>query len=137
MAEYMRARRATRRQALIELKGGQCEKCSSQSDLQFNHLDRTQKLFTLSGAGLDRAWSKILAEVEKCELVCEPCHLKYTAIQYSSGEIRPHNDKTGIPRFHGTARKYTEDNCRCVECKLAKKMYRNKELAYDQAIFPA
>lgn len=134
MAEYMANRRTERRNKLVGLAGGKCSKCGATENLEFNHLDRSQRLFVLSGAGLDKAWSKILVELDKCELVCSACHRKYTNQQYATKEIRQWNDKTDLPYEHGTVRMYQEKKCKCGACKLAKSMYRNKEIKYDQKI---
>lgn len=134
MAEYMAARREKRRNSLIDLAGGKCNQCGTIEELEFNHLDRSTKLFNLSGAGLDKPWAKILEEAAKCELVCSTCHRKYTNEQFASGEIRPWNDKTDLPYEHGTVRMYQERKCKCKLCVTAKRMYRNKEIQYDQVI---
>ena len=74
MREYMKARRDRRRTELLELLGGECSRCSSKDGLHFDHIDRSTRSFGLSGAGLDRAWSAILEEAAKCQLLCETCH---------------------------------------------------------------
>lgn len=134
MAEYMANRRDKRRDKLVALAGGKCEQCGSLDRLEFNHRNRKDKLFGLSGAGLDKSWPTILVELDKCDLLCYTCHKRYTVGQWSSGEIRPWNDKTDLPYEHGTARMYQETKCKCGLCVTAKRMYRNKELGYDQII---
>lgn len=133
MAEYMRNRRKSRREQLIVLKGGKCLVCGSTENLEFNHRDRESKLLTLSGKGLDGPWDKILSELDKCDLLCFEHHLEYTRGQYRGGEIRPWNDGTSKPFLHGTARTY-HAGCRCDDCKLAKKLYRNKVISNKQSI---
>lgn len=133
MASYMAERRAKRRNALIALFGGMCQKCPSTENLEFNHLDRTKKKFVLSGCHLDKAWSVILAEADKCELVCRECHNAYTRGQYATGELYPPN-KNLSPFLHGTARTYSETNCRCIPCKAAKREYRAKRLTYTEQL---
>lgn len=133
MSVYMADRRAKRRADLIALKGSKCQKCESTESLEFNHLDRTLKKFSLSGCHLDKAWKSILAEAEKCELVCKGCHLDYTRSQYASGEIQAHN-KNLRPFVHGTMRSYQEAGCKCDPCRTAKKRYRNKELGYSEVV---
>jgi hypothetical protein len=134
MAQYMRDRRSKRRETLVELKGGKCQVCGSTDTLEFNHRERTLKLFGISGAALDKAWFKILAEVEKCDLLCSEHHKDYTREQWMAGEILPWNDKSDRPYEHGTARTYSEQQCRCPECRMAKRLYRNKSLSYTEAI---
>lgn len=134
MAEYMSERRNSRRDKLVILSGGKCIECGDTDRLEFNHRDRASKSFGLSGAGLDKSWTAILVELDKCDLLCYTCHRRYTASQWSSGEIRPWNDKTNLPYEHGTARMYQERKCKCGLCVTAKRMYRNKEVGYDQII---
>ena len=133
MKEYMAKRRIKRRQDLIDLSGGVCERCGSPYDLEFNHKDRTVKLFVLSGAGLDKSWNRILEEHSKCELLCRDCHLAYTAKQYADGEIKAWN-KIDEPYVHGTMRCYQETKCKCDKCRLEKRLYRNKQISYLEKI---
>ena len=135
MALYMQNRRLVRRNKLIKYLGGFCTVCKSTTNLEFNHIDRSNKLFTLSGSGLDKSWVKILEEVDKCELVCHTCHLGKTREQFKTKQIRPWNDKKHLPFIHGTARSYNEINCRCNDCKKAKRLYRNKQLGYSDTIY--
>lgn len=129
MAEYMAERRKNRRSALLSLHGDKCKECGSTESLEFNHRDRESKLFILSGCHLDKSWQKILAESEKCDLLCASCHKDYTAQQWAKGELTVHN-KNEAPYAHGTPRMYQEQKCRCDDCKKAKRRYRAKELDY-------
>lgn len=133
MAVYMAERRSKRRNDLIKLFGGKCKTCGSTEELEFNHLDRTAKLFNLSGSALDKSWQTILEEAAKCELVCNRCHLAYTREQYAAGEIVPHNKNTA-PYVHGTMRCYQETGCKCSPCKAAKKLYRAKGCDYRTVV---
>ena len=65
-------RAAERRFALLELAGGLCSECKSTHLLEFHHPGG--KDFTLSGQRLNRSWKKILAEAERCILLCKSCH---------------------------------------------------------------
>lgn len=59
----------------IQHKGGCCQICGynrSVSALVFHHLDPSKKDFGL--AGNTRSWESILAEIEKCVLLCANCH---------------------------------------------------------------
>jgi len=56
--------------------------------LEFDHLDAGAKSFDI-GAGLTyRAWSSILAEIDKCEVVCANCHRRRTAQRRGSFRAR-------------------------------------------------
>lgn len=51
--------------------------------LEFDHLDPTKKKFSISQAvKLGFTWSQVMAEVEKCQILCSNCHKKRTAEQY-------------------------------------------------------
>jgi hypothetical protein len=80
-AEYLKAavikRRQTIRKRLVEYKGGKCMLCGYNrcvDALDLHHLDATQKEFGISSGGLTRAWSKVVAEADKCILICANCH---------------------------------------------------------------
>jgi hypothetical protein len=47
--------------------------------LEFDHLDPALKEFNIGQALSHRAWSSIVAEIEKCEVVCSNCHRRRTA----------------------------------------------------------
>ncbi len=134
MALYMRERRKSRREQLIELKGSKCHECGKLDSLEFNHRDREDKLFTLSGKGLDGSWDKILIEVNKCDLLCTECHKQYTRKQHSAGEIVVWNSSKDRPYEHGTTRMYNEKKCRCLDCVYARKLNRAKLLGYSEKV---
>lgn len=141
MREYMAQRRARRRQVLIDLSGGKCEGhfyeeedgCGSTNRLEFDHIDRTTRLFNLSGKGLDGKWSSILEEHAKCQLLCHECHRTKTVLAGDSGgghnKILNHRDWP-----HGSTQRYTVNSCRCIDCKFAKMLYRNKEIGYRDIV---
>jgi hypothetical protein len=69
-------RRKARKRRLVDLKGGQCEKCGyskSLAGLHFHHKDPTIKEFEIKhvfGMKMDT----LLREIEKCSLLCANCH---------------------------------------------------------------
>lgn len=134
MALYMKQRRLARRQILIEMSGGSCVKCSSKESLEFNHIDRNTKQFSLSGAALDKSWEQIIKEWEKTELLCSGCHLEHTRSLYKTKQILPWNSNNHMPYLHGTVRTYQETKCKCEECKRAKRLYRNKKIGYTDVV---
>lgn len=80
-AEYLKHAVTKRRQAirkkLVEYKGGCCKLCGYDKcvdALDLHHLDASQKEFGISSGGLTRAWSKVIAEADKCILICANCH---------------------------------------------------------------
>jgi 5-methylcytosine-specific restriction endonuclease McrA len=78
MRVYMQERRARIRAEMVARLGGHCAWCPSTDDLQFDHKDPTTKLFAIA-SGLDRPRGVLLAEVDKCQLLCGPHHVEKTA----------------------------------------------------------
>ena len=68
-----RVRRQERRKILLEHLGGKCVGCGTTENLQFDHIDRTQKSFTI-GKSLDYSMERLIPEVDKCQLLCYDCH---------------------------------------------------------------
>lgn len=62
---------------LIQLLGGRCCKCGSEEALEFDHIDPQTKLFAISSL-LSHAWTEVLEEVKKCQLLCKRCHIAKT-----------------------------------------------------------
>ena len=67
------------------LKEHACVDCG-ESDivvLQFDHLDRSLKTAEISRMLKSNGWSRILEEIQKCEVVCANCHTRRTAKQFN------------------------------------------------------
>lgn len=68
-----------------------CSQCgeSDRRVLEFDHLDQSKKLFTVSQAvRLGYDWQETLQEIQNCRILCANCHKKHTAMQcgwYKSG----------------------------------------------------
>jgi 5-methylcytosine-specific restriction endonuclease McrA len=77
MRVYMTERRGRIRAEIVALLGGKCVWCGSTDDLHFDHKDPKSKLFDIA-SGLDRPRAQLLAEVEKCQLLCGPHHREKT-----------------------------------------------------------
>lgn len=136
MRQYMSDRRLNRRNKLIEMSGGKCKECDSSENLEFNHINRQDKNFILSGFNLDKPWALIIEEHSKCELLCSNHHKEYTRTQWQNGELAAWNKDLHGDYKHGSPRTYHELKCRCEKCKLAKRMYRegkikNHEVLHD------
>lgn len=113
MAEYMAKRRATRRARLIGLLGGRCshDGCEVTESLEFDHIDPATRGFRISGPALDKPWAVLLAEVEKCQVLCRPHHWEKTL---ANGET------TAVEHGGGLSGK---KNCPCRPCKDRKAEY--------------
>ena len=75
-------RRQSRKAKIAEVKLERgCADCGYNQHaaaLDFDHLPGTEKLFNI-GSQLMRTWESILAEIDKCEVVCANCHRIRTA----------------------------------------------------------
>lgn len=85
-AEAQRLRRQKRRQILIEHLGGKCCGCGTTQNLQFDHLDRTEKSFNI-GKCLDYSLEKLIVEVDKCQLLCYNCHEVKSLINHDKDKL--------------------------------------------------
>jgi hypothetical protein len=84
--ETQRIKRQEKRKMLIEHLGGKCVGCGTTESLQFDHLDRTQKTFTISKK-LDYSLDKLIPEVEKCQLLCNNCHELKSLINHDKDKL--------------------------------------------------
>ena len=84
--EKQRQRRQENRQILIEHLGGKCVGCGTTTDLQFDHLDRTQKEFTISDR-MNYSIKRLLPEVDKCQLLCRSCHEYKSLINHDKEKL--------------------------------------------------
>ena len=85
-AETQRLRRQKRRKILVEHLGGKCCGCGTTENLQFDHLDRTQKSFNI-GKCLDHSLEKLVAEANKCQLLCYNCHEFKSLINHDKDKL--------------------------------------------------
>jgi hypothetical protein len=132
-ADYLRARRADRRQKLIVILGEVCVRCGTRDDLQIDHKEPGSRSFLLSGDGMDRRWEDIILESLKCQLLCGPCHRDKSL---ELGEHAGGHNKNHRPLVHGSTRCYQEMPCRCPRCKTAKQMYRSRQIGYEEVLAP-
>ena len=86
---YMRVRGWERKEKLAVFKALRgCADCGERDPLvlDFDHLPGTNKIASLSYmANKTVAWPKIVAEIEKCDVVCANCHRRRTF----SRKVRP------------------------------------------------
>jgi len=106
MRNYLRERYRRRKTKAIEELGNKCTECDTTENLEFHHVDPSEKDFTVTtGATFsEERWN---AEVAKCILLCMKCH----------------REKHSGPK-HGTISSYRY--CKCDKCKAAKSKY-NRE----------
>jgi transposase-like protein len=81
-SEAVVRRRRKVKQALVEEAGGACIGCGYSrciAALEFHHLVRSEKSFSLSHRGVARSLDKAKAEASKCVLLCSNCHAEVEA----------------------------------------------------------
>jgi hypothetical protein len=89
--------------------GGKCVKCSSTEDLEFDHIDPDQKLYSIN-AILTRKPQFVMAELSKCQLLCHSCHTDKTLNQRAKFQ-------------HGTKMGWMRTKCKCQLCDEQRKQW--------------
>ena len=115
--------RDERRQLALERLGGVCTHCGTTDNLQLDHIDASTKTCKVSALWTSRI-EVFLTELDKCQLLCVPCH----------------NEKTRLERFgervHGSQAMYQRGKCRCSICKegarLRTQEYRKRKKQEQQ-----
>lgn len=65
------------KQACVEYKGGECERCGYKKyigALEFHHLNPNEKDFAISEKGNIKSIHSLKIELDKCIMVCSNCH---------------------------------------------------------------
>jgi len=97
-----------RRMYYIFLMGNHCWKCGSQDGLEFDHIDPSTKVETISIMLANSYPLELLhLELKKCQLLCAKCHLVKT------------REVDGLKADHGKYSMYRHHGCRCDLCKQA------------------
>ena len=81
------------REILIEKMGGKCVECGCTAILEFDHIDPSTKSFNIA-AGYTKPKETLLAEVAKCQLLCNKCHIEKTK---KDSKFRPKSMLGGRP----------------------------------------
>ena len=120
--EYNRNWIAARRAQWLAANGP-CARCKTQERLTIDHIDPRAKV-----AHSVWSWTKSrrLAELAKCQVLCESCHLKKSITNGDLVRNRP-------AVRHGTLSMYGMRGCRCEPCKDARARQYQKEKAKKAA----
>jgi 5-methylcytosine-specific restriction endonuclease McrA len=78
----IRKRKENNRKYLIEMLGGKCVGCGITENLQFDHIDRKLKSFTIGKMLESSLENKLIPEAKKCQLLCKSCHQLKTTINH-------------------------------------------------------
>lgn len=106
MRQYMADRRARIKAEMLARLGGACVQCGTTETLEFDHVDPATKVFHISGRGLDKPRALLLAEVDKCQLLCKPHHVEKTLLERGHTNLGEHGRSSTYRR-----------GCRCQECR--------------------
>ena len=79
--EYKREKRKRCRSKCVEYLGGKCVKCGTTHTLQFDHIKRETKKYNIADR-VTNDFTILKEELDKCQLLCVPCHLKKTAKEW-------------------------------------------------------
>jgi transposase/DNA-directed RNA polymerase subunit RPC12/RpoP len=82
LSEQVTNARRRQKARLVADAGGRCTVCGYDrylGALQFHHVDRETKEFSVSQRGLTRSFARALAEARKCVLLCANCHAEVEA----------------------------------------------------------
>jgi transposase len=88
-SEAVSRRRRRVKEVLVTEAGGACRLCGYSAciaALEFHHLERTDKLFSLSQRGVTRSIERAREEASKCALLCANCHAE---VEAGVARIRP------------------------------------------------
>ena len=109
MKKYMLERYHRRKQAAIASLGGKCVVCGGVEALQFDHIDPSQKAWTIAKSLVSISEKKLQEELKKCQLLCPECHNRKTLNQCG---------RKNAKGTHGTlsAARY----CKAPRCGLCK-----------------
>lgn len=119
--EYQRLWVANRREKFFFDKS--CVDCGSVSNLELDHINPEEKIS-------HRIWSwseeRLQKEIVKCQVLCQPCHIKKTNKDLFQGHI-----------VHGELYRGYRNGCRCDLCREARKidsrLYRGSIAQEDRA----
>ena len=75
LVEDQRKIRNERRQYLREYLGGKCVRCGATERLEFDHIIKETKSFTIGSSLTCFSIEELIEEVNKCQLLCRPCHI--------------------------------------------------------------
>lgn len=101
-------KRIERKQLALDYLGGECMICGSVDRLEFDHIDPLIKSKKINESYLLEI-NNLLAELDKCQLLCKPCHMKKSLRERGKREVAE----------HATASMYINQGCRCELCCAA------------------
>lgn len=98
-----------------------CAICGSTQSLEIDHVNEEIKKFAVLSRWSMKDKDALMAELEKCQLLCVDCHKEKTR-QYLS-KIK----QTDRSLKHGTIAQYYRYKCRCGSCRAAYSVYKKEQ----------
>ena len=117
--EYHRLYYYKRRAKMIAYLGVACAHCGSTDRLEFDHIDPELKSFEIK-QNMTLNNPEVRAELDKCQLLCRPCH-----------EVKTAAENTGIT--HGTRTGWMRSKCRCEDCDTSRRAWYDERNAARRA----
>lgn len=111
MRNYVRERYHRLRKEWLDKLGGECVRCGSTEDLNFDHINAEEKTYSIAKILSTHSKQKVEKEMAKCQILCEFCHIIKSA---EEGDIYTVEHGGGL-----TGKK----NCRCELCGPLKNAY--------------
>ena len=71
--EYSREHNKKNKAICLEYLGGKCVKCGSTERLEFDHIKREGKKYTIAKK-ITNSFGYLKEELDKCQLLCVDCH---------------------------------------------------------------
>lgn len=118
--EYLRERYRKQQDDFIDHMGGVCIGCGAVDNLQFDHIDPSAKSFTISRLWSMKQLPRVYEELEKCQLLCEQCHIKKSAKESS---------ERNAGFTHGTVYGWMKKHCACGSCLGHKRDWQERRNA--------
>lgn len=114
MRKYVKERYHRLRAEWIVKLGGKCASCGSVEELNFDHINASEKSYDIGRILSSHSKQKVAEEMAKCQLLCVSCHVSKSQL---SGDVRFVS--------HGGG-KTGKRNCRCDLCRPLKNEYQKR-----------
>ena len=75
--DYQRSWMVERKRRALNYLVNQCVYCGTTKNLEIDHVEPTSKTCPIAGL-LSHKWETVVAELDKCQVVCHDCHVRKT-----------------------------------------------------------
>lgn len=106
--KYLKDRYKKQRDMFFAYLGGEkCVKCGATENIEIDHINPEEKSFNLGKLWPIKKLPEVFAELDKCQPLCNSCHLSKT-IEWSSGKEKGFS--------HGSYYGWAKKKCECESC---------------------